>query len=283
VIAAVRDTTERRRMQELRHEMAERQRVEDETRRLNDRLEQRVAERTAQLEAANRELESFAYSVSHDLRAPLRQIDGFAQLLREVAAPVLPARATHYLARIEGGTRHMGRLVDDLLALARVGRQDLRPRLVPLNQLVADVLAELHSDLADRDVEWRIGPLPTVVCDPGLMRVVFNNLLSNALKYTRRRQRANIEVGQANHHGLLLLHVRDNGVGFDMAYADKLFGVFQRLHRAEDFEGTGVGLATVQRIVAKHGGRIWAEASVDHGATFYFTIGPLTVSGAQDP
>jgi light-regulated signal transduction histidine kinase (bacteriophytochrome) len=167
----------------------------------------------------------------------------------------------------------MGRLVDDLLNLAKLGRQGAHPRRVSLGPLVDDVIENLHAESADRSVEWKAGPLPTMVCDSGLMKIVFTNLLSNAVKYTRPREKAVIEIGQMVKDGEPVVYVRDNGVGFDMKYADKLFGVFQRLHRAEDFEGTGVGLATVHRIIRKHNGSIWAEAAPDQGATFFFTVG----------
>jgi signal transduction histidine kinase len=248
--------------------------------RLNEALERRVEERTSQLEAANgelrrreRELEAFTYSVSHDLRAPLRQIDGFSRILSESLWYDLDEKARHYLTRIQEGTRHMGRLVDDLLALARLDQQIPRASVTELTPIVLDVIAGLGPDAADREVEWRVGELPTAICDPGLMRIVFTNLASNALKYTRLRSRATVEIGCTSHEGRPALFVRDNGVGFNMKYADKIFGVFQRLHRSEEFEGTGVGLATVQRIVHKHGGEIWADAAPDVGATFYFTLG----------
>jgi light-regulated signal transduction histidine kinase (bacteriophytochrome) len=227
------------------------------------------------LQLANRELEAFTYSVSHDLRAPLRQIDGFSRILSESLWYDLDDKARQYLIRIQEGTRHMGRLVDDLLALARLGQQSPRARETALTPIVLDVIAGLGPDATDREVEWRVGELPTAVCDPGLMRIVFTNLASNALKYTRPRSRATVEIGCMSHEGRPALFVRDNGVGFNMKYADKLFGVFQRLHRSEEFEGTGVGLATVQRIVHKHGGEIWADAAPDAGATFYFTLGSV--------
>lgn len=225
------------------------------------------------LAASVKELEAFTYSVSHDLRAPLRHISGFSKILSEEFGPHLPPDAQHHLQRIEEGTRRMGLLVDDLLKLARVGRCDLTLRVTELKSLVEEVIAEQAPERANRQVEWKIGNLDPVACDPGLMKQVFQNLLSNALKFTRPRAQAVIEVGQNNEAGSPVVFVRDNGVGFNMKYADKLFGVFQRLHRPEDFEGTGVGLATVQRIVEKHGGRSWAEAELDKGATFYFTLG----------
>ena len=240
---------------------------------LNEELEQRVQGRTAELEATNKELEAFTYSVSHDLRAPLRRIDGFANLLVEEYAAQLPDEATRYLSRVREGARQMGHLVDDLLNLARLGRKELNVQVTGLSSIVEGVANVLKKETSERCVEWKIQSLPFVECDPALMEVVFTNLLSNAVKYTRPREQAVIQVGSIEENGSPVIFVRDNGVGFSMKYADKLFGVFQRLHRAEDFEGTGVGLATVQRILHKHGGRIWAEADLDQGACFYFTLG----------
>ena len=232
-----------------------------------------MTERTAALAASNKELEAFTYSVSHDLRAPLRHIDGFSKMLLERYSEHLDAKGCHYLDEVRTGARNMGRLVDELLALSRVGRQEPRLQVTGLNSLVEEVRSELMKDTGDRQIEWKIASLPFVECDPTLMRQVVMNLLSNAVKYTRPRDRAVIEVGHIQQGGEAVMFVRDNGVGFNMKYADKLFGVFQRLHRTEDFEGTGVGLATVQRIIGKHNGRVWAEAELNQGATFYFTLG----------
>jgi signal transduction histidine kinase len=237
-----------------------------------DELELRVVRRTAQLEAVNRELESFTYSVAHDLRAPLRHIQGFADALIEECSGQIDAAAKGYLTRIIDSTRRMDQLINDLLGLAQLGRQELRAQPTKLNPLVEDVVGELNHETQGRNIEWRIGDLPAVECDPGLIKLVFQNLLSNAVKYTRPRDPAVIEVGQQIVQGERVIYIRDNGVGFNMKYAHKLFGVFERLHRREDFEGTGVGLATVQRIIHKHGGRIWAEAAVDRGATFFLTL-----------
>jgi PAS domain S-box-containing protein len=232
-----------------------------------------IGRANAELAASVKELEAFTYSVSHDLRAPLRHIGGFSKILSEEFGPDLPDDAQHHLRRIQDGTRRMGLLVDDLLNLARVGRRDLSLQVSGLKSIIDEVITELAPECAGRQMEWKIGDLPFVECDPGLMKQVFQNLLSNAVKFTRPRTHAVIEVGQKNEDGTPVVFVRDNGVGFNMKYSDKLFGVFQRLHRSEDFEGTGVGLATVQRIIQKHGGRIWAEAELDKGATFYFTLG----------
>jgi len=235
-------------------------------------LEHRVAERTAELEASNRELEAFSYSVSHDLRAPLRAIDGFSRILLKDFGSEVPGQAREYLEIVREGAQQMGRLIDDLLAFARLGRQSLSKQRVDPTQIVHRVLEQLRTDMEGLDVEVRIGDLPPCHADPSLLQQVFVNLLANALKFTRTRSPAMIEIGSSVDHGHTAYFVKDNGVGFDMRFADKLFGVFQRMHRAEDYEGTGVGLAIVQRVVHRHGGRVWAEAESDAGATFSFTL-----------
>jgi light-regulated signal transduction histidine kinase (bacteriophytochrome) len=240
---------------------------------LEDKVRE-VTERTQQLEAANRELEAFSYTISHDLRAPLRAISGFTAILFEEYADAMPAEARGYLKRVKDSGDHMGHLVDDLLAFSRFGRQALRTQRVSIRRIVDRTVEQLSPTLEGRQVEVVIGDLPEAECDAALMEQVFVNLLSNAFKYSRRREHARVEVGalEANATEGPTYFVRDNGAGFDMEYASKLFGVFQRMHRSEDFEGTGVGLAIVHRIVERHGGRIWAEARVDGGATFYFTL-----------
>jgi signal transduction histidine kinase len=257
----------------LQTEIAERRRAEDNVRRLNADLERRVQERTAELATANTELEAFSYSVSHDLRAPLRHLDGFAQLLLKSAAGQLDDKSAHYVHTIANAALTMGALIDDLLAFSRTGRAEMRRQRVELSQLVKGVQEELASAEKDRRITWDIGLLPVVDADPALLRQVLVNLLSNALKFTRPRPEARVEVGtSASESGETVIFVRDNGVGFDPTYVDRLFGVFQRLHRDDEFEGTGIGLANVRRIIQRHGGRVWAEGQVDQGATFYFSL-----------
>jgi two-component system sensor histidine kinase/response regulator len=251
----------------------ERERLEQRFRKLNEELEQRIRERTAELEASNAELEAFSFSVSHDLRAPLTQLHGFSSLLEDNYASQLNEQGQRYLHNIKDGVMRMSALIDDLLKLAKVGRQGLKVRDVGLKTLTEEVLKEFKTETREREIEWKIGPLPFIKCDYGLMRQVLINLLSNAVKYTRKREHAVIEISSKIIEGKQAILVRDNGAGFDMKYADKLFAPFQRLHREKDFEGTGIGLATVQRIIQKHSGRIWAHSEPGLGATFYFTVG----------
>jgi signal transduction histidine kinase len=248
--------------------MAERDQLDELTRT----LEERVRRRTMELEAANQELEAFSYSVSHDLRAPVRHIEGFLRLLaKELPEP--EAKAAHYLQTIGAAARRMGALIDDLLTLSRTGRQPVNLQRVDLQALVRELIHEAAPDLAQRQVEWQIDDLPQVMADASLLRIVLQNLLSNALKYTRPRPVASISIeARPGSDGSVEITVRDNGVGFDPRFKDKLFGVFQRLHRDEDFEGTGIGLATARRIVNRHGQRIWGEGALDQGAAFTFTM-----------
>jgi len=230
---------------------------EEDIRRLNRELQKRAVE----LEASNKELESFAYSVSHDLRAPLRHVAGYSELLQKQAPDSLDDKSRRYIQTILESAKRMGNLIDDLLAFSRLGRAEAKMRAVDLQQVVKEVIAEVSRDTRDRDIAWKIGALPTC------------HLVSNAVKFTRMRTRTEIEIGCVDkNNDELEVFVRDNGAGFDMQYADKLFGVFQRLHLAEQFEGTGIGLATVQRIIHRHGGQVRAEGAVDQGATFYFSL-----------
>lgn len=244
-----------------------------EIQKLNQELEQRVITRTAQLEAANRELESFSYTVSHDLRAPLRHIDGFAQLLDKHSGRALDETGRRYLQTIADSAKRLGLLIDALLGFSRMGRTELHHDVVAVNKLIDEVRSELQVETQGRQIEWQIGELPSIRADSALLRQVWANLLGNAVKYTRAQPLARIEVtyrrDRADGH---IFSIRDNGAGFDMKYANKLFGVFQRLHSAHEFEGTGIGLASVQRIVQRHHGRVWAEGRVGEGAVFHFTV-----------
>jgi signal transduction histidine kinase len=246
----------------IRHDITERRRVAAELQR-----------RGKLLEAANKELEAFSYSVSHDLRAPLRHIDGYASLLQKSALPLLDEKSSRYLQTISESATHMGQLIDDLLVFSRMGRQEMLHATVNLEQLVKSVLHDLRHDTQSREISWTIGALPDVKGDPAMLRQVFSNLIANAIKFTATRPLAMIEIGSDERSPAeMVFYVRDNGVGFDMQYAGKLFGVFQRLHRADEFEGTGIGLANVRRIIHRHGGRTWAESTLDQGATFYFSL-----------
>lgn len=235
-------------------------------------LERMVAERTLELARANQELEAFSYSVAHDLRAPLRSIDGFSQMLLEDYADKLDAEGKGYLQQVRGSAQQMGRLIDDLLMLSRVTRSELRHKRVDLTALARSVLARLQKNEPERRAELVVSDGLVADGDAGLLGIVLENLLGNAWKFTGRCPMARIEFGARHEQGRPVFFVRDNGAGFDMAYADKLFGVFQRLHSAAEFEGTGIGLATVQRIIQRHGGRVWVEGEVGRGATFFFTL-----------
>jgi signal transduction histidine kinase len=260
------------RRRELESEVARRSEMEQEVRRLNQQLEQRVRERTAELERANRELETFSYSVAHDLRAPLRLIDAQVQMLASGVTGKLPRPVIVQLEQIQRGAEHMSALIDGLLTLSRVRHVDMKRASVPLDTLVAKAVEMLTGEAGDRKIEWRIGSLPSVSCDEEMMLQVFLNLLDNAIKYTRPKSSGVIEVGYEA-GSTPNIFVRDNGVGFDMHYVSKLFGLFQRLHRQDEFEGTGIGLATVSRIIERHGGRVWADSTLGEGAVFRFTIG----------
>jgi len=253
----------------LQAEVEHRMHREEEVRRLN----QELAHRAAELEVTNKELESFAYSVSHDLRAPLRHIGGYAELLQKQASSLLDDKSHRYVKTILESSKRMGALIDDLLAFSRIGRAEAKMTAVSLEQLVKEAVAEVAQETSGRDIDWKIGAFPVCYGDRSMLKLVLINLIANAVKFTRARTRAEIEIGCVDRTGNEVeLYVRDNGAGFDMQYANKLFGVFQRLHPTEEFEGTGIGLATAQRIVHRHGGKIRAEGAVDQGATFYFSL-----------
>lgn len=254
---------------ETNNDITERKRREQEIRILNEELRKR----TAELEAINKELEAFAYSISHDLRAPLRHMAGFTELLKKNTASLLNERSQRYVMMILESAQRMGNLIDDLLAFSRIGRAETHKTMVSLEQLVEEALTEVRQDTEGRHIDWRVGGLPACYGDRSMLRLALVNLISNAVKFTRTRSQAEIEIGCMNQQqDQVVVFIRDNGVGFDMKYVSKLFGVFQRLHPPEAFEGTGIGLATVQRIVQRHGGKAWAEGLVGKGATFYFSL-----------
>ena len=266
---------------ELEREVRERGRAEQEVLRLNAELEQRVRERTAQLELTNRELESFCYAVSHDLRGPLRSIDGFSQALLQDCLPQLPQDGQRFLRRIRASTQRMGQLIEDLLTLSKVSRGEMARREVDLGEVARQVFADAAQKEPGRKVEMTAWDNMHADGDPRLLRAALENLIGNAWKFTSKVERPRIEVGSLRDGGRTTFFVRDNGVGFDMAYADKLFGAFQRLHSESEFPGTGIGLATVQRIVHRHGGRIWANAAPGKGAAFFFTLAPEAGSAVE--
>ena len=257
---------------ELKTQIEARKHAEMEIMKLNSELEDRIRSRTAQLEIVNLELEAFSHSVSHDLRAPVRHINGFAEILKEEFYSQLPEKARTYLDTISDAAKKMNRLIDDLLNLSRTNRTQLKRSTLKMNQVLDDALSEVRPLLENRNVDFKISSLPEVSGDYNLLRMVWINLLDNAIKYTRNKREAIIQIDYKIEKKEFIFCISDNGVGFDMQYADKLFGVFQRLHAVDEFEGNGIGLSNVRRIISRHGGRTWAEAEVDKGAAFYFSL-----------
>ncbi len=254
-------------------DISEQKKVEEKIKIMNTELEERVQQRTAQLENSNKELEAFAYSVSHDLRAPLRHIDGFIELLQNKLGQSIDETSAKYVRTIGDSAKQMASLIDDLLSFSRMGRTEMFMSLFDLTTLVREVIRDIEPDRKGRNVRWIVNPLPRITADPTMLRLALTNLLGNAQKFSRNRDEAVIEIGTiADSDGEHIISIRDNGVGFNMKYAHKLFGVFQRLHNSDEFEGTGIGLANVRRIISRHGGRTWAEGTVDEGATFYFSL-----------
>jgi light-regulated signal transduction histidine kinase (bacteriophytochrome) len=252
--------------------LEDQQRMQQEINKLNIELEQRVSLRTQQLEVANKELEAFSYSVSHDLRAPLRHISGFTEILSKSLGNNLIEKDQHYLNVINESARKMGVLIDDLLSFSRTGRTEMKKSIFNMSRVIEEAKSQIEPRAEGRKINWKISPLPDVNGDYNLLKLVWVNLLDNAVKYTQPREKAIIHIDYTESETEFIFCIRDNGVGFDMNYAQKLFGVFQRMHSSAEFEGTGIGLANVRRIILKHGGRIWAEAEVDKGAAFYFTL-----------
>jgi signal transduction histidine kinase len=244
--------------------------------KLNETLEQRIEERTRMLEIANQELEAFSYSVSHDLRAPLRHISGYVEMLSKSLTDTIPEKTKHYLFTISDSAHQMGILIDDLLQFSRTGRQEMHQANLDMNFLLQNVLEIIQASPPSQNIEWSIADLPKVYGDPAMLRLVWLNLINNAVKYSSKKKKAIIEVGHYDENNESVFFVRDNGAGFDMKYASKLFGVFQRMHSSSEYEGTGIGLANVRRIILKHGGRVWAEAETGKGATFYFSLPKIT-------
>ena len=254
-------------------DITERKQYEKEINEINLKLEMRVKERTAELELANKDLEAFAYSVSHDLRTPLRAIEGFANILADDYSNVLDELARNYLSRIRSASYHMGEIIENMLLLSRVKRSEIRPVYFDLGEMAQSIAGELSASEPERDVKFNIQKGLMVKADLSLLKIALSNLIGNAWKYTGKHASANIEFGAKEENGEKIFYVKDDGAGFDMDYADKLFHPFNRLHTSSEFSGTGIGLATVQRIIGRHGGRIWVEAEVEKGAAFYFTLG----------